>query len=67
MVLKRVYGVAETFRHLVAILVKHEAVGNHRLVRFGVEHHPGDGVEGEEPSTCLVYSLGDEVGGVAGS
>ena len=62
--LERIDGVAQAFRHLVAVLVQHQTVRNDILESHRVEEHRGDGVQREEPAARLVDTLGDEVGGV---
>ena len=59
---ERVDGVAQTFRHLVAVLVEHQAVGDHILVSHAIETHRGNSVQREEPATGLVDAFSDEVG-----
>src|SRR5690606_7599380 len=61
---ERIYGIAQTLGHLVAILVKYQAVRHHVLERDGLFEHGGNSVEREEPSAGLVYALSDEVGRV---
>ena len=61
--LERIHGVAQTFGHLVAVLVQYQAVGNHMLVGYRAEHHAGNRVQGEEPTPGLVHAFGNEVGG----
>ena len=60
-------GIAQSLRHLGAVLVKHQAVADDGLVGNGMLHHRADGMEGEEPSARLVDALGDEVGGIDGA
>ena len=50
-------------RHLVALGIEHKACRDDVLEGHGVEHHRGDGMKCEEPSTRLVDTLVDEVGG----
>ena len=64
--LERIDSVAQTFGHLVAVFVEHQAIGNHRLESHAVEQHRGDGVQREEPAAGLIHTLCDEVGGEVG-
>ena len=50
--------------HLVALSVEHKSGRDNVLECYAIEHHSGDGMECEEPSTCLVDALVDEVGGI---
>ena len=59
--------IAQTLRHLDAVLVEHKTIGNHSLVSHRVEHHRGNGMEREEPSTRLVNTFGNEIGRVGGA
>ena len=59
--LERIDGVAETLGHLVTVLVKDKAVGDHALEGGSAADHRMDGVEGVEPSAGLVDAFGDEV------
>ena len=60
---ERIHHVAHVLRHLVALGIEHESGGNDVLEGHRVEHHRGDGMQGEEPTACLVDTLVDEVGG----
>ncbi len=60
--LEGVRGVAEALAHLLAVLVQHEAIAHHRLVRHLVEYERGDGVQRVEPASGLVHAFGDEIG-----
>ena len=57
-------GIAQTLRHLVAVLVEHQTVRDDVAEGHRVEEHRGDGVQREEPAARLVDTLGDEVGRV---
>ena len=57
-----VYAVAEALRHLIPILIQDETIGDHVLVGDAVKEHCRKGMEGKEPSSRLVHSLGNEVG-----
>ncbi len=61
--LERIDGVAEAFRHLVAVFVEHQPVGNDILKCHAVEQHSPERMQSEEPSARLVDPLGDEIGG----
>ena len=60
---KRIDGIAETFRHLIAVLIEHESVGDDVFVCHSAFDHRVDSMKGKEPSACLVHTFGDEVGG----
>ena len=64
--LKRIHSVAQTLRHLVAVLVEHQTVGNHRFESYAIEQHRGDGVQREEPTAGLIDTFRDEIGGEVG-
>ena len=49
-------------RHLIALSIEHQARGNHVLEGDAVEHHRGNGMQGEEPATRLIHTFIDEVG-----
>ena len=49
--------------HLVTLGIQHQSAGDHVLEGDGIEDHRGDGMQGKEPSTGLVDTLVDEVGG----
>ena len=53
--------VTEALRHLVTILIEHQAVRDDILEGHRVEEHSSDGVERIEPTTGLVDTLSDEV------
>ena len=63
---ERIDSVAQTFGHLIAVLIQHESVGDDVFVCHSAINHGVDGVEGKEPSACLVYSFRDEIGGTRG-
>ena len=52
--------------HLIALGVKHQARTNDILKGHRVEDHRSDGMKREEPSSRLVNTLIDEVGGEEG-
>ncbi len=56
----RVDGIALGLRHLVAVLVEHEAHDNDVLEGRLVEQERCLRMQGVEPASCLVHSLGDE-------
>ena len=58
---ERIYRIAQTFGHLIAVLVKHKTVGNDVFVCHRAFNHRVDGVQREEPTACLVHTFGDEV------
>ncbi len=58
---KRIHRIAQPFRHLVAVLIQHQSVGNHILVRHFVLYHRMDGMERKEPTAGLVHTLADKV------
>ena len=60
---ERVDGIAETFRHLIAVFIEHKTVGNNVLERHTAFYHRAYGVERKKPTACLVYPLRYEVGG----
>ena len=49
--------VAERFRHLAALLVEHEAVGQHRVVRGAAARAAGFEQRGVEPAAMLVRAF----------
>ena len=49
-------------RHLVALGVEHQSRRDNVLEGYTVENHRCNGVQGEEPSACLVHTFVDEVG-----
>ena len=51
------------FRHLDTLGVEHQSAGDHILECHTVEDHRGDGMQGIEPSTCLINTLVDKVAG----
>ena len=59
---KGIDSIAQALRHLLAVLGKDKTIRHNSLVGYRVEYHCGDSVEGEEPTTGLVNTLGDEVG-----
>ena len=59
---KGVYAVAKALRHLIPILIQDETIGDHVLVGDTVKEHRRKGMEGKEPPSSLVHSLGNEVG-----
>ena len=61
-VVEGVDGVAQALGHLQSVLVQDEAIADNCLVRYTVEDHRGNGMQGEEPTTRLVNTLGNEVG-----
>ena len=63
-IVERIDRIPETLRHLVAVLVKHEAIGDNRLICHGIKHHTCYGMESEEPSASLVDTLSDEISGI---
>ena len=63
--LEGVDGVAEPLAHLLALLVEHQAVGNHPSVGGGAADHRMYRVKGIEPSPGLVDALGYEIGRAA--
>ena len=62
--LERIDGVTQTLRHLVTVLIEHQTVRNDILECYRVEQHRCDCVQREEPTTSLIDTLGDEVGGI---
>ena len=50
----------------MAILIENQPVGNHILVSHRIKTHGSDGMQGKEPTACLVYSLSDEIGWIVG-
>ena len=60
--LHRVGVVAETFRHLLAVLGQHHAVHHHMHRRRLVEERAGEDRECVEPAAGLILPLGDELG-----
>ena len=58
---ERIYSIAKSLRHLIAVLVEYQTVGNDVLVCYAVENHCCNCVQGEEPTACLVNAFSDEV------
>ena len=59
---ERIYGVAEAFGHLIAVLIEHQTIGDDVFVCHRSFNHRVDGMQGEEPSAGLVHAFRDEVG-----
>ena len=59
--LEGIDSVAKALAHLVPVLIQHKAVRDDSLEAVRPSYHRGDGMKREEPSSCLVYPLGDEV------
>ena len=59
---ERIDCVAQTFGHLIAVLIEHESVGDDVLISDRSFDHGVDGVERKEPSARLVHTFGYEVG-----
>ena len=63
---ERVYRIAQAFRHLLSVLVKHQSVRHYVFVRHTVEYRSSNGVKRIEPTACLVYPFRNKVGWVSG-
>ena len=59
--LEGVNAIAQTFRHLVAVLVKHKTIADNVLESHAVEAHGGNGMEGVKPTARLVNAFGNKV------
>ena len=58
---KRIYRISLGFTHLLSVLILYMTKNDNVLVRCFVEQQGGDCQQGVEPSTCLVYSLGNKL------
>ena len=58
---ERIDGIAETFGHLVAVLIEHQTVGDDIFVCHCSFYHGVNSMQGKEPSARLVHAFGDEV------
>ena len=63
---KRIDGITQTFGHLVTVLIEHESVRDDILIGYRAFDHRVDSMERKEPTTGLVHTLGNEVGGTRG-
>ena len=54
---KRIYGIAQTFRHLVAVLVQHQSRRDDVLVGHLTLDHRVDSMQREEPAAGLIHTL----------
>ena len=59
--IERIYRISLGLAHLLAVLVLHMSEDDDILVRRLIEDQCGDRQQGVEPSSCLVYRLGNEV------
>ena len=58
--IKRIYGISFGFTHLLTVLILYMTHNDNVLERSFVEEQRGDRHQGIEPSSGLVYCLGDE-------
>ena len=62
--LERIYGVAQSLGHLLAVLIEDQAIADNVFVRYGIEDHRSNRVQRVEPAAGLVHTLRNEVGRV---
>src|SRR5690606_37775959 len=74
--IERIDDIAQTFRHLIPVLVKHETIGYYvpegeagiivlavylRNLLTGIIDQNGDGMQSKEPATGLVYAFSNKI------